>query len=158
MVVSTFESTPGSVTRPRIPVPVIATCAMGALFPIACALPRLCAAALYLRIFAQTNSSRYNKYARMITYGLIVIMVGSALAFSIPMAVEVPPLMLEETGPPVEYHAHWVNPQPTAVWIGIPHVVTDLVMLALPLPLIWRLHSDMWKKLGLMVVFLAGGL
>ena len=38
------------------------------------------------------------------------------------------------------------------------NVVMDFVLLALPLPIIWRLHRSWREKLGLSGVFLIGGL
>ena len=38
------------------------------------------------------------------------------------------------------------------------NVVTDIVTLALPMPLLWRLQIDRQQKLQLMGIFLLGGL
>ena len=42
--------------------------------------------------------------------------------------------------------------------VPIPWIVTDLVILILPLPMIWKLHMSMKQKLSLSGVFLLGGL
>lgn len=126
---------------------------------IACALPRLSAVALYLRVFTNMSQSRYNKYARRVSYGPVFVLVAVAIALSIPVAVEVPVWYLIESGGTLSVDTcHFIGLIPLGTWISLPHVMTDLLMLVLPLPLVWRLQAKAWKKLGLMVVFLAGGL
>lgn len=48
----------------------------------------------------------------------------------------------------------------TKLWLGnaVPNIVTDLVIIALPLPLIWNLHISRSQKIALCGVFLTGGL
>ncbi|KAF2117349.1 hypothetical protein BDV96DRAFT_644773 [Lophiotrema nucula] len=43
-------------------------------------------------------------------------------------------------------------------YIGIPNIVTDLLILALPMPGIYKLHTDMPIKFGLFLTFLAGSI
>jgi hypothetical protein len=44
-----------------------------------------------------------------------------------------------------------------AVNAGI-HILTDLFLYIFPMPFIWKLHTSTSKKLGILVVFMAGGL
>lgn len=37
------------------------------------------------------------------------------------------------------------------------NIVTDLIILSMPIPLVWKLQTSKQKKRGLMVVFAAGG-
>jgi hypothetical protein len=41
---------------------------------------------------------------------------------------------------------------------SIPNIVTDVVMLILPMPLIWGLHVSTKVKIGLLVTFLLGSM
>ncbi|CAH0054997.1 unnamed protein product [Clonostachys solani] len=47
-----------------------------------------------------------------------------------------------------------------AYWKGmsVPNIVSDVVMLVLPMPVIWRLHIERRQKVALMFVFLLGSL
>jgi hypothetical protein len=42
-------------------------------------------------------------------------------------------------------------------WISLPNVITDLAMLILPLPLVWKLHTSSGQKVGLTVIFITDG-
>ncbi len=44
------------------------------------------------------------------------------------------------------------------VWISIPNIVTDCIMLLLPLPIIWKLPNPTRIKVGLTFTFLFGSL
>jgi hypothetical protein len=44
------------------------------------------------------------------------------------------------------------------VWSGLPNIITDALMLALPLPAIWKLHAAKSIKVGLTITFLVGSL
>jgi hypothetical protein len=41
---------------------------------------------------------------------------------------------------------------------SIPNLVTDVVVLILPLPLVWGLHVSSKEKIGLLVTFLLGSM
>ena len=41
---------------------------------------------------------------------------------------------------------------------AIPNIITDIILLALPMPLIWKLHLPQGQKLALCGVFLLGSL
>lgn len=43
-------------------------------------------------------------------------------------------------------------------WSSVPHMISDVAILVLPLPLIWRLHTTLEQKVGLTAIFLLGGL
>lgn len=49
-----------------------------------------------------------------------------------------------------------INEQAYYRYISLPNVITDAVMLVLPLPLVWRLHTSLSQKIGLTVIFLTG--
>jgi hypothetical protein len=43
-------------------------------------------------------------------------------------------------------------------WFSIPNLVTDVAMLALPLPAIWTLKMSRGQKVGLTLTFLTGSM
>ncbi|KAL8635623.1 MAG: hypothetical protein Q9228_006902 [Teloschistes exilis] len=43
-------------------------------------------------------------------------------------------------------------------WSAFPNIVTDVAMLVLPLPVVWRLHTSNNIKVGLTLMFAAGGM
>lgn len=43
-------------------------------------------------------------------------------------------------------------------WIRIPSIITDFFILIIPIPTLWKLQMDKYKKLGVFVSFLTGGL
>lgn len=106
---------------------------------------------LYLRIFG------HNRTFRRVVYGSIAFMVVAAIAFMLPMAMQCLPL-----------HDTW-NFQPggrqrclDAPLLGFitttTNAITDLYVLALPLPLIWKLQLPTRKKIGVIATFASGGL
>lgn len=40
---------------------------------------------------------------------------------------------------------------------GIFNAVTDLLVLCLPIPIIWRLHLPLQKRIGMVAIFTTGG-
>jgi len=53
---------------------------------------------------------------------------------------------------------HCIDVQQFFTGQAIPNIITDAILLALPLPLIWRLQLPMVQKAGLSAVFLLGSL
>ncbi|KAI1748687.1 hypothetical protein F4782DRAFT_534127 [Xylaria castorea] len=51
-----------------------------------------------------------------------------------------------------------LNKEAVFVWGTIPNIVTDLVLLALPLPIVWRLHATTKLKIALSITFVVGSL
>lgn len=43
-------------------------------------------------------------------------------------------------------------------YISIPNIVTDIAILVLPVPSLWKLHTSKWRKIGIFVTFATGGL
>ncbi|KAK3942539.1 hypothetical protein QBC46DRAFT_362544 [Diplogelasinospora grovesii] len=66
------------------------------------------------------------------------------------------------------FSANWASPEVQAtqcidkealfVWSTFPNIVTDVVMLSLPLPIVWRLHASTHLKLALTFTFLIGSI
>ena len=109
--------------------------------------PKLCILSIYLRIFI-TKAYRMTVY----TLGMTVILtfIGGGLAGSLgcqPLAY-----FWDHTIP----GGHCFNTNAFFRWISLPNVLTDVIMLVLPLPFIWALHMTRNQKIGLTVTFLTG--
>ena len=44
------------------------------------------------------------------------------------------------------------------IGIAVPNIITDIALLVMPLPYMWRLQVTLPKKIALMFVFILGGL
>lgn len=44
------------------------------------------------------------------------------------------------------------------IWSSIPNIITDFILLVLPLPIVWNLHASPRLKIGLSVTFLCGSM
>ncbi|KAH6680648.1 hypothetical protein B0J14DRAFT_634169 [Halenospora varia] len=49
---------------------------------------------------------------------------------------------------------HCIDEQEVLLWISFSNIVTDVLMLILPLPILWRLHIPVNQMLGLVITFL----
>ena len=121
----------------------------GVLYPIACALPKLAICVLYLRLFQIRKSIRY------VTYGTIVFIIVNMIAWLVPSIVVCLPI-----------HAFWsssgggrcINTNTLGTWISLPHIISDIVILIIPLPVIWRAQMSLGRKIGLFITFLSGSM
>lgn len=53
---------------------------------------------------------------------------------------------------------HCINLGAYFRWLSFPNILTDAVILVLPLPLLWRLHTSTGQKIGVTCVFVVGSL
>ncbi|KAI1744666.1 hypothetical protein F4680DRAFT_405694 [Xylaria scruposa] len=53
---------------------------------------------------------------------------------------------------------HCLNKEAAFVWGTIPNIFTDLVLLLIPLPIVWRLHTTTKIKIALSFTFIIGSL
>ncbi|KAJ5093421.1 hypothetical protein N7456_009282 [Penicillium angulare] len=51
---------------------------------------------------------------------------------------------------------HCYNKQAFFLWASLPNILTDVVMLAMPVPIVWNLNVSMKVKLGLTLTFATG--
>lgn len=51
-----------------------------------------------------------------------------------------------------------INPNYLQIYTSVPNIVTDILMLLLPMPVVWRLHVPRSVKLGIALTFLVGSL
>lgn len=126
------------------------------IYPLACAFPKLSVAALYLRLFPPSGPSRIMRLGRRASWWIIVFLVANCIAFFIPSTAACLPPSAYWTYPAQLQKC--LNLTALGTWISFPHILSDIVMLLIPLPLVWRLQVSLRKKLGLTVIFLAGGL
>lgn len=66
------------------------------------------------------------------------------------------------------FEAQWASPETQAekcidkeklyVWSTLPNIITDVVLLVLPLPIIWKLHTSRQLKIALSGTFALGGM
>ncbi|KAI3343634.1 hypothetical protein F4824DRAFT_507434 [Ustulina deusta] len=61
-------------------------------------------------------------------------------------------------GPPSIQKTHCIDKQPLFVWSTLPNIITDVIMLAIPLPLVWRLQASTSLKIALTFTFLIGSI
>ena len=111
--------------------------------------PKLAILALYLRLFTPRTY-------RIIVYVLAFIVAATGIVCSV---------MALNLCRPFEYNWNKEIPSGTCVdeqafyrWGSLPNILTDLAMLVLPMPIVWRLHISANMKLGLTVAFLMGSL
>ena len=111
------------------------------------AIPKLAILALYLRLFTL-------RPYRITVYVLAAIVAATGI---------VCPIMSLNLCRPFEFNWNRMIPggecwdeQAFYRWGSLPNVLTDIAMLVLPLPIVWRLHTSKKLKLGLTLTFLTG--
>ena len=111
-------------------------------YPVACMFPKLSMAlTFYPRIFTQAATYRF---ARWTSLSLIIVLASNSIAFLVPSVLV--------------HYRYGISRYLLGTWINIPHIVTDLIMLALSVPMVHRLRMPKVKKAALMLVFMAGGM
>ena len=116
-------------------------------YPLACALPKLAICAFYIQVF------NISPPVRRITYAMIVFIVANAIAWEVLSTFICRPASARWTmayGPTT----HCVKLNTYFTWISLPHIISDLVLVAIPLPKLWNTHMKTAKKVGVMITFL----
>jgi hypothetical protein len=123
--------------------------AVALMYPPAITFPKLSILCLYLRIFA----GRGYRYATYIICGVLIlsliVIMGVILGMCQPLAFQ-----WDKAIP----GGHCIDEQHFFVWASIPNIVTDVAIILLPLPLIYKLQISKMQKLGLAFSLLAGSL
>lgn len=120
------------------------------LYPIASTLPKLSVCTLYLRIF------KVKRGLYRLTCGVIAFLIGNAIAWLIPTIFVCSPIRT--------FWSHrgasgkCLNWPIFGTWISLPNIVSDLLILVLPMRTLWRTQMKPAKKLGLMVTFATGSI
>lgn len=60
--------------------------------------------------------------------------------------------------PPAVQADQCLNKEALFIWSTFPNIVTDVVMLVLPLPIIWKLHTTAQLKVALTATFMVGSM
>ncbi|KAI4095109.1 MAG: hypothetical protein LQ344_001760 [Seirophora lacunosa] len=111
--------------------------------------PKLSILAMYLRVFPVKKVYRYATYTLMfiVTANGIAGIFASLLSCQ-PLATRWDPALGGEC---INVTYYWR-------YISLANIVSDLAMLILPLPVVWKLHVSLPQKLSLTVLFLTGSL
>lgn len=120
------------------------------LYCVAVVFPKLSILASYLRIFL---IQRY-RYSAYILGGIIV---ASGFAGVVASLASCHPFSARWKG--VEYaYFHCIDTVAYWRWISLPNIVTDVVMLVLPLPVIWGLRMSKKERAALTFIFITGSM
>ena len=119
------------------------------LYLLSAMLPKLAILSLYLRIFTQ-------KVYRYIAYAVAVVMVLNWLIGCLMGLLMCKPIAFtwNKTIP----GGHCGDIMGAYAWASLPNLVTDVIMLVLPLPAIWKLHTGQSQKVGLTLTFIVGSM
>jgi hypothetical protein len=111
------------------------------------ALPKLAILYLYLRIF-QTKPYRYASYI------IASVLIMTWIIAWIIQGVFCTPVRYFWDKSITDGHCMNFNKQEVIFrWISFPNIVTDVAMLILPLPVLWKLHTSRNQKIGLTITF-----
>ena len=122
--------------------------AISVIYPVACTLPKLLLCILYLQIFSS------HTWTRRASYSMIGFISINCIAWLVPTIVVCYPIS-----------AFWslhgrqgrcLNYNVFGTWISVPNIVSDLIMLVLPIPILWKMNLDRTKKLGIILTFAVG--
>jgi hypothetical protein len=118
------------------------------LYVIAVALPKLSILGFYLRFLRQPIE-------RALTWFVAVIVAATALATGLTATFQCSPVAYQW-----DKHipsGHCIDIQTFYRWMSFPNIVTDVVILVLPLPMVWRLQLERNQKVGITIMFVTGG-
>jgi hypothetical protein len=120
---------------------------MSVVYLTAVNIPKFAILVLFYRLFP-TKIARTCVYLLMASLGLSsFILIVTALAACKPISANWNPT------PPA---GACINKEPLYLWSALPNFITDTCMLVLPLPIIWKLHTQTSTKIGLTMTFLVG--
>ncbi|KAL1957329.1 hypothetical protein VTO42DRAFT_6118 [Malbranchea cinnamomea] len=121
---------------------------MTIMYAMAVMFPKLAILALYLRIFTKP-------WHRVSCFTLIGLVSAAGFSVVLTACLQCRPLafMWNPEGHPggkcIDVNAFWK-------WGSFPNIVTDFLMLMLPMPCIWKLQLSIRDKIGLVVTFATG--
>lgn len=57
-----------------------------------------------------------------------------------------------------DQNQHCIQTRMLFYWGSFPHIITDLILLVVPIPTIWKLKASVGMRVGLLVTFLFGSM
>lgn len=113
-------------------------------------IPKLAILALYRRLFLP------KKGIRLVIHILMGVLIAQTIANLVAASVACVPFAAnwEPTLP----GAVCINKELFFIWSSFPNIVTDVIMLALPIPVVWNLQTTTRLKIGLTITFAVGSL
>lgn len=135
------------------------------LWTVAITLVKFSILLLYLRLFEKSKIARWTIRALMgvvSLWGILVVSINSE-QFSDQVANHTPQFFLtvfqcnpvslawDYELPGTCFHHHWMEST-------IPHIITDVAILAIPIPVVWGLQMQLSQRLILCSIFSLGGL
>ncbi|KAF2277307.1 putative alpha-xylosidase [Westerdykella ornata] len=121
--------------------------AITVIYAFASVIPKLAILVLYHHVFA-------TRKFRIMSWALAAFLVGQIVCNTIVLLAACRPF--EANYNPIVPGATCINRELFFTWATLPNIVTDIIMLALPLPVVWGLHNTLRIKLGLTFTFLVG--
>ncbi|KAI3331961.1 hypothetical protein HD806DRAFT_478908 [Xylariaceae sp. AK1471] len=121
---------------------------LSAWYYVTVTITKLAICVLYLRLFPQRSVLvlLYITAAVMILMTLAHVIVS--LAGCRPFSANWAPIDVQAT--------HCINREAFSIWSTFPNVLTNVVLLALPLPIVWSLHTSTQTKVALTFTFVIG--
>ncbi|KAI0180076.1 hypothetical protein GGR52DRAFT_529638 [Hypoxylon sp. FL1284] len=106
----------------------------------------------YLRVFAVTRKGA----TYVILVGMIVFVTAASLAFFLAKLFECELNFWAIWGSTLDLKNYCFNIFDASLWLCIVDFATDIIIISIPIPLIWRLHLSPRKKIAVSGVFLIG--
>ena len=119
-------------------------------YPIACALPKISLCSLYIRLFG------IHVWMSRIAKALIAFLIVNAIAWLVPSILVCRPI--SQFWNPEGHQGRCLDYNTFGTWISLPHIMSDLVIMALPLPVLYKQQMKPGKKIGLIFTFLTASL
>jgi len=116
-------------------------------YGLAVCLPKLAILELYLRIFLSRSF-------RMACYVTIGIVVATFVATGLTATFQCTPIAFQWDKNIKD--GYCIDELAFFRWCSLPNVITDVVLLVLPIPIVLRLHATTQKKLELVGIFVCG--
>ena len=117
------------------------------LYPLASALPRISLCTLYIKVF------NVNRWTRISSKPVMAFLIVDAIVWTVPILMCMPTSKHMNTP---EYICFHFNAHGT--WKSLSNILSDLVILCLPLRPLWLMHIERTAKLGILFMFAAGSL
>ncbi|OAL46275.1 hypothetical protein IQ07DRAFT_201792 [Pyrenochaeta sp. DS3sAY3a] len=122
------------------------------IYPIAVALPKISICFMYRRIF------NVHVNTRRIVDCLIVFLIANCIGWFVPSVLICSPPSSYWNPPTDGTIPKCLDIKMIGTWIPFPHIVSDLVILILPLPILIKMQLKLSKKIGLTITFIAGSI